>query len=179
MQTFTTREELLALIPKQGRVAELGVFRGEFAATILRACDPAELVLIDMWDGAMVSGDKDGNNIVEIPDMRVPYKELVKTYEFDPRVILVRETTQRALAGFPDGYFDFVYVDADHSYQGEWSDLVLADAKVGQGGLIGGHDYTRIFPGVIEAVDKFCREYAWTMVALTKDGCPSYLLDRT
>jgi hypothetical protein len=35
-------------LPRAGRVAEVGTYRGAFARHILSACDPAELHLIDL-----------------------------------------------------------------------------------------------------------------------------------
>lgn len=58
-----------------------------------------------------------------------------------------------------DGYFDFVYIDADHTYEMVKRDINLWLPLVKKGGIIGGHDYG--FPdevvrhgGVQKAVDE-------------------------
>jgi hypothetical protein len=54
----------------------------------------------------------------------------------------------------PDGWADFVFVDAGHSYEAARQDIALWQAKVRPGGWFGGHDYHPKFPGVIRAVDE-------------------------
>lgn len=57
---------------------------------------------------------------------------------------------------------DFVYIDADHSYNGVFNDLCLWFQKIEEGGIIGGHDYEHPnFPGVKQAIDEFFRRFNW------------------
>lgn len=167
-----TRDDLLLEVPPHSVIAELGVFTGSFANTILRVCKPAELHLIDTWEGRVECGDKDGENMQVIDDMSIIY--LALALRGDKRYTLHRETTQQALARFPDGYFDFVYVDADHSERAVYDDLVLAMRKTMWG--IGGHDYCPRFDGVMRAVDLFMCDWGWEMTHITQDKCPSFLL---
>ena len=53
-------------------------------------------------------------------------------------------------AGFADGSVDFVYLDADHSYDGVTRDIRAWKPKMKRGGVMGGHD--RVRRGVHEAV---------------------------
>ena len=69
---------------------------------------------------------------------------------------------------FVDESFDFVYVDAIHTYDEVKNDLQLYLPKVKQGGFIGGHDYMDYFEGCKKAVDevvgkpdKIFRDYSW------------------
>ena len=50
-------------------------------------------------------------------------------------------TNSKLIQSFPEGYFDFIYIDGDHSYKGAKSDLINYFPKVRQGGIIAGHDY--------------------------------------
>jgi predicted O-methyltransferase YrrM len=50
-------------------------------------------------------------------------------------------TSNAVITSFPDNYFDFVYIDGDHSYKGSKSDLKNYYPKVERGGVISGHDY--------------------------------------
>lgn len=172
MIILETRQELLKLVPWNAVIAELGVFTGAFSTEILRICEPAELHLIDIWEGRMQSGDQNGENIQVIEDMSLVY--LALALRGDKRYTLHRATTLDALATFPDYYFDFIYVDADHSEAAVYKDLVMAAQKSLWG--IGGHDYCPQFDGVVRAVDMFCSDWGWEMTHITRDGCPSYLL---
>lgn len=57
---------------------------------------------------------------------------------------------------------DFVYIDAEHSYNGVYTDICTWFPKIRIGGLIAGHDYGHSnFPGVKQAVDEFFRRFDW------------------
>lgn len=53
-----------------------------------------------------------------------------------------------------DGWADFVFIDAGHSYIAVQTDIAAWAPKVREGGWLGGHDYHPSFPGVIRAVDE-------------------------
>jgi len=44
------RINLLKLLPSAQRVAEVGVFRGEFSKLLMEILQAAELVLVDKWE---------------------------------------------------------------------------------------------------------------------------------
>lgn len=50
-------------------------------------------------------------------------------------------TNPKVIELFADSFFDFVYIDGDHSYIGAKSDLMNYYPKVRRGGVIAGHDY--------------------------------------
>ena len=53
-------------------------------------------------------------------------------------------------------YFDFVFLDADHSYNGAYRDLMAWSPRVKPGGYICGHDYGRPDQGEVKrAVDEY------------------------
>lgn len=53
-----------------------------------------------------------------------------------------------------DGWADFVFIDAAHSYKAVKADIAAWAPKVKPGGWLGGHDYHPSFPGVMQAVDE-------------------------
>lgn len=61
---------------------------------------------------------------------------------------------QEAAALVPDGWADFVFIDAGHSYGAVRQDLIDWEPKVKPGGWFGGHDYHPKFHGVIRAVNE-------------------------
>lgn len=176
MKIVDTRDNLLDILPKKMKIAELGVFKGEFSEIILNKTQPSELFLVDIFPPEICSGDKDGNNIV-YANLETYYDTLIKKYKRSKRVKVVKSTTTEFLKSIDDEYLDAVYIDADHSYDAIKNDLELSFKKVKTGGMIMGHDYTAsMFPGVVKAVDEFCSSNNLKIQYLTKDGCPTYCI---
>ena len=76
------------------------------------------------------------------------------------------------LASFADEYFDWIYIDADHAYEGVCKDIYQAYTKVKSDGMLIFNDYTNwsvceIIPyGVARAVNEFCIANNWEIVFL-------------
>lgn len=56
-------------------------------------------------------------------------------------VVLVRDYSPGVAKHFPDGFFDYIYVDARHDYSSVLSDLLAFWPKLSKGGIMAGHDY--------------------------------------
>ena len=113
------------------------------------------LVMVDPY---LPYEDKLGRKPVD--DIMDAMKEAVAetTFAADRRRFLLMSSLQSAVF-FRDGFFDFVYIDADHSEEAVTSDFGLWCPKVREGGLLGGHDYNGVGDkkgrfGVKKAVDK-------------------------
>lgn len=174
-----TREELLDLLPKGRRIAEIGVARGEFSTELLARCEPAELSLVDHWlaePGATVEyGDQ-----AEQDRRHVAVTANFTAEIGAERVRILRQSSAEASATFTDGTLDVVYIDADHSYDGVRGDLETYMPKLAPGGLLMGHDFARhkTFDfRVIEAVEDFARDTGAKVVAMTaRDAFPSFVM---
>ena len=59
-------------------------------------------------------------------------------------------TTLEASKEFDDGYFDLVFIDADHSYEGVKNDILTWYPKIRKGGLLCGHDFS--WDGIRQAI---------------------------
>tara|TARA_R110002072_G_scaffold131586_4_gene271386 strand:+ start:21056 stop:21745 length:690 start_codon:yes stop_codon:yes gene_type:complete len=164
LKGLPTRAHLLALLPKEGVVAELGVDEGNFSEEILKINNPKKLHLVDVWQGERYNQDKrkgvETKLAREIGAGRVSVDigystEIVNTY--------------------PDAYFDWVYIDTAHSYHVTIDELTLYSNKVKPGGYMAGHDYVVgnwrgiIKYGVIEAVHEFCVKENWELVFMTME----------
>jgi hypothetical protein len=81
--------------------------------------------------------------------------------------------------------FDWVYIDADHSFEGCLKDLESAHLKIKIDGYICGHDFladgfTVEGFGVNKAVLQFIEKYNYKMIFLTSDKFyKSYVLCKT
>jgi len=60
---------------------------------------------------------------------------------------------------FDNNSLDFVYIDGNHSYEDSLKDYYYWFNKIKPGGIIGGHDYVDVWPGVVQAVDELCFKY--------------------
>lgn len=170
-----TREDLIKKLPANIICAEIGVFEGEFSRLIHSTIRPSRLYLVDLFQGPMISGDKNGENTKTIL-LDHAYKKLLARYSSSPEVSLFRGRSELFLSLLPDAHLDFIYIDGDHRYEGCRSDLLLARNKVKRGGIIAGHDYCDQFPGVMRAVDEFSREHNLQLELTSEDRCASYRL---
>lgn len=62
---------------------------------------------------------------------------------------------------------DFIWIDADHTYEGVMKDLEAAEFSLKIGGVIGGHDYG-VIDGVTKAFDDFLASRGITEVVVGK-----------
>lgn len=163
-QVLLNRESLLRALPQNCVVAELGVDLGNFSTRILDLTKPSKLHLIDNWNSK--NYDLSKYNIV---------LEKFKSLIIDDKVCIHKKTSLEAVADFPDDYFDWIYIDTDHSYLNTKNELLAYSRKVKYNGLIAGHDYTKgnyieeVRVGVVEAVHEFCVNYDWELIYLTLD----------
>jgi hypothetical protein len=171
-----SREDLLDLLPKSGIGVEIGVFKGEFSDVLLEKTEPEVLYLLDPWVGNIHSGDKNGNNIQYISGEEFYRETIIPKYSNNPNVKIIRDKSS-VLTSFSDDFFDWCYIDGDHSYEGVKADLECMYLKVKSGGIIMGHDYIEPrFSGVVRAVNEFISNKNLTISNISKDGCPSFLI---
>jgi len=176
IEIIDTRENLIKLLPKNKKVLEIGVFKGDFSKYLHTQLEPEELFLNDIFTGRMGSGDKDGNNMIFV-NLDDEYKNLLSFFDRYDNVKFLKGRSVDVLSNISDDYLDIVYIDGSHEYDDVKSDLMLSHIKVKNNGYICGHDYNlNRFPGVCKAVDEFCLEKGLHIVYLTKDGCPSYCI---
>ncbi len=137
--------------------AEIGVENGIFSYYVLLPKTPEKLYLIDPWQYGL--GYSDGVTYFDGQEARdLRYQQVVECFAPYKNVEVLRMKSHDAAALFPDGYFDYVYIDGEHSYLGVWSDLTDYYPKVKPGGLIMGDDYG--WTGVAPAVQDFVNLHA-------------------
>lgn len=130
--------------------AEIGVFEGKNAKSILETLNIVKLYLIDPYGTYPLNES--------ISDRRPALPVAIKTLSpFKDRIEWVRKMSEDALQSFPDEFFDFVYVDGNHDYSFVKKDLEGYWQKVRKGGILGGHDLWGDFAGVVKAVVEFSK----------------------
>jgi hypothetical protein len=173
MKIYDTRESMISTFPKFCTIAEVGVFQGDFSKLIYKFLSPKELHLIDIFEGNACSGDKNGNNVVHT-NLSHEFNKLKNYFKDNNSIFLHKGKSENVLLHFPDDYFDVIYIDGDHSYDGVSKDLTLAKAKVKKGGIISGHDYGPQFLSVIYAVNDFLDNSNLKLDFKTQDIFPSF-----
>ncbi len=163
LKVVVNRDAMLRELPKGGVVAEIGVAAGGFSKRILKFAEPSKLYLIDAWDSARYQGLQQTviNNLQA---------------EIDSGVVEIRRGySTEILETFDNHFFDWVFIDTNHTYETTRAELELCLRKVKKGGLICGHDYIagdwkmRNRYGVVEAVNEFCVRYGWEQIYITHE----------
>lgn len=123
-------------------VAEIGVYRGDFAAHLLDACPDIETYyMVDPWRHL-----EDWNKPANKPDdvFEGFYRDTMdRTAAHEAKRVVLRGRTTEVVGEIPDGALDFAYVDGDHTLRGVTIDLLRLYPKLRDGGWIGGDDFCR------------------------------------
>jgi len=128
--------------------AELGVQRGHTFFHLLETCPDLHLIGVDLWLG---------HNQVKYRAMK---KDVMSRAKDNPRATIIYKSTQEAHKEIENKSLDFVFIDADHSYHGVFSDLKNWIPKIREGGYICGHDC--YYSGVKKAIDEVLKTYKTT-----------------
>jgi predicted O-methyltransferase YrrM len=150
-RVFADRVALLEMLPRHGIVAEVGTDRGDFAAKIISIAQPRML------------------HVFEIDITRINPDNLSAHVDDGTCQIHPGDASEQ-LRSFPDESFDWIYIDADHSYEGVKRDINVASSKIKQGGLMIFNDYavwsvtSMSRCGVAKAVNEFIINTGWPLV---------------
>jgi len=116
-------------------MVELGCYAGE--STLPFAKHFSSVIAVDPWRG--------------MPHVEAAFTEKLRPF---PHVVKMKRTSAQAAGDIADASLDFVYIDADHSFESVTEDIQLWLPKLKPGSFIGGHDYRETDPGVVRAVDE-------------------------
>jgi len=151
----------LAMVAQQyfsvlGRAVEVGVYQGKFSRHNLEHW-LGEYAAVDTWNYRNDTSDNDKN----FKDQ----KTNDANYELTRRNIAhagrrarqVRLASLEAAATFPDGHFDWMYIDALHTYHALLRDLRAWWPKLRPGGLLSGDDYGDAEPTPMVGLERYGR----------------------
>ena len=183
-----------------GRAIELGVWRGEFAEQNLHAWRGRLYVMVDLWvPSDCVNGNRShcvyGSNLTDNGQAERSFDKMVTGLRMQrggdkfknaddgsPRYLMLQNSTLEAAKMFPDEYFDWLYLDATHTYAEAKQDLAAWYPKVRFGGLVSGHDYQFQHQaigdgytfGVKDAVDEFASQRNIRIYTTSEPYLPSF-----
>jgi hypothetical protein len=138
---FTNREQIGDFLKHHNlnRIGvELGSFKGQFANTILNNWG-GKLLMVDVWRELPHQEYDDASNHREHIDAYSQSMENIKGFE--DRAYMMRMKGEHACDFIQDKSLDFIYIDANHTYDAVKQDLKLWYPKIKSGGLVMGHDY--------------------------------------
>ena len=132
---------LLTILGLTGKGVEVGVCLGEYSEMILSYSKLTTLYLVDPW--------REFNRDAYFDTANVNQEEQDKRYEFviekfqryGKRVKILRNTSSEAHPLFNMEELDFIYIDANHSYEECKRDLEMWWPKLKARGVFAGHDY--------------------------------------
>lgn len=143
-----SRNVILKHLPKHTVGAEVGVWKGDFAAQMLRIVRPQSLYLVDPWEfmpdpnhahtrygGSIAKSATDMDNVYEFVRTRFR-KDIARS-----RVTVCRGDLAMLVRQSPTLVLDWIYIDGDHNYPAVAADLANAVRLVRPGGYIMGDDY--------------------------------------
>lgn len=143
-------------------VCELGVYKGGNFIEMIKH-NPKLAVAVDAWrDDGKHPRKYDNYTQEEFDEQYEYFRNQVAGKSF---VQIVRDYIVNAAKLFPDNYFDFVYIDANHSTESCYADIMAWYPKVKKGKFLVGHDYRRGF-GVVDAVNKFVKDNKLKLIFL-------------
>lgn len=119
--------------------AEIGVYRGRYSSRLLKTIPGLKLYSVDNWVGKYASSERQA-------------RESLSRY---PRSVIIKGDSPQVASTFQDKSLDFVYIDADHTYNGAMADIIAWTPKVRKDGIVSGHDYQ--LPDVRMAIDDYVR----------------------
>ena len=117
---------------------EIGICKGENIVHFLEQTDKIEKIYcVDPylpymdWVGPATQEDVDEHFRITLENFK-PHTDRIKMY---------KALSADIVNDFPDEFFDYIFIDGDHSYEGVKRDLEMYYPKIKKGGICAGHDF--------------------------------------
>lgn len=132
--------------------AEIGSGTGKTMLEILKSNLKLHLIQVAYYPNSHLSASTiDPIEHCTTANAKRLWARRIKLYR--KRITLFEMPSREAAKEVGEEVLDFVFIDADHSYEECLADIKLWTPKVRKGGLVSGHDYMHPnFPGVARAV---------------------------
>ena len=165
IESVRVREFVLEMMPKNAVCAEIGVLHGQFSTRILEITRPKKLYLIDPYlfelyktkqqveTGLATQAGQDDMDSRYIRVFRKFGREIL-----EGQISFIRAKSAAACRVFSKDFFNWIYIDGDHTVEGALADLRNYTSLVLPGGYITGDDINRPPFGVTEALELFMQD---------------------
>ena len=143
--TRDKRAYIIKQLKKNTIIAEIGVWKGEFSNEILKNVSPKKLILVDPWQfNKSIRGCAPQVQGEEPLSQKFFDEAKVSTYnKFKglDSVFIFDTDSESASKKFNDDYFDYIYIDGEHSFKAVYDDLTYWFPKLKKNGKIFGDDF--------------------------------------
>lgn len=168
---FIKRKDLIKycahLCPPNPQISEVGVFQGYLSEYLLDTFKPSILHLIDTFNTNDHVSNKFKNN--------THYNYINEKFINNKNIKCHKGLSWDMLNNLDNNSLDYIYIDADHSYNSVKKDIEVAYKKIKNGGIIQFNDYTHFGSyekkeyGVMHAVNEFIEKYNVHIIGLSID----------
>jgi methyltransferase family protein len=149
---FADRYAVLQELPRGGTVVEVGVAYGDFTRPLLAILQPDTFIAIDNFS---ISPEDEPWGRQLLKDNRCNhydyYCSQFRERIADGSMVVRKGLSWEMIATLPDNSVDYMYVDADHSYQSVFKEIKALKTKMKPGGLVQFNDYTFFNSNTMEA----------------------------
>ena len=155
----TQKQDLYDLIEKLNPnciMAEIGCYSGESTEIFLSSNKIKTLYAIDSW----LNGYDDTDIASYVRPMEIVEKAFDERTKRFKKVIKQKMKSNEAIKLHSDKSLDFVYIDAEHTYEAVKNDIQLWLPKIKNNGFLGGHDFYFVRKAIFEVLKdidfRFC-----------------------
>lgn len=132
--------ETSASVPENGTIVELGCWLGRSTCAIIQGAKAKtrDISVVDTWRGPdgpeIPSAKRNAARRIFISNMKNFAGFVPAIYDMD---------TRDAADRFAPASVDFLFIDADHSEESVYADMITWLPKMKPGGVVAGHDWDR------------------------------------
>lgn len=169
---YANRNEMIKHlgIPRDSRIAEVGVANGNFTQFLLEELNPAQFIAADMFqmDEAPVIWGIPREVLFEGKSHYDHYTSRFSTEA--SRMSILRGISHEVMDTLPDGSLDMIYIDAGHDYYNVFHDGRVCAQKIKPDGILVFNDYVLYDPftsgeyGVVKAVNEMLATGEWKVI---------------
>jgi hypothetical protein len=140
---FADRAELLKELPLGGTAVEVGVAYGDLTRQILDIMQPDTFIAIDSF-GISAEDEPWGRHLLKDSGSNHYdyYCTQFRDHIQEGRMFVRKGMSWDMIAALPDNSVDYMYVDADHSYDSVCKEIKALKPKMKPDGIIQFNDYT-------------------------------------
>ena len=121
--------------------AEVGVYQGTTSKAILLSCPSIkEYHMIDPWVVYNEPGSGNMGLVTDEKGWESNYRTVQDLFKDVPNFFIHKLTSVKGSELFKDKFFDIVFIDAIHSYERVYQDIIHWLPKVKTGGILAGDD---------------------------------------